>query len=124
MKALLMTIACFGIISSSAFSAERNYQCIADKLQAINSDIWYNLSSTDIETMITIPEFSGHIEAMRADKECSSEERKYQCVADSLQAINSDIWYNLSKTEIDTMLNIVEFSGHIEAVRAAKKCRL
>ncbi len=49
-------------------------------------------------------------------------DKQYQCIAESLQAINSDIYYNLSRTDIDIMLQIPEMAGHIEAVNAARAC--
>mgnify|MGYP005685103425 CR=1 FL=1 len=125
MKALLMSVLAFGIIGSNAMaSSGRDYECIASRLQAYNSSIYYNLSSTDIDAMITIPEMFGHIDAINAEKACVTLEQKYQCTADRLQAYNSDIYYNLSKTDIDTMISIPEFFGHIDAVNAAKSCGL
>lgn len=123
MKALLMTALCLGI-SSGVMAADRDYECIANRLQAYNSSIYYNLSESDIYSMITIPEMFGHIDAVNAAKACETEAEKYQCVADGLQAYNSDIYYNLSKTEIDTMISIPEMFGHIDAVRVAKRCGL
>lgn len=48
--------------------------------------------------------------------------QRYQCIADKLQAYNSDIYYDLQPSEIDSMLQIPELVGHIDAVRAAKAC--
>ena len=124
MKALFMTLFVSGILTSQAISAERDYQCIADRLQAINSDIYYNLSSADIEAMVTIPEMFGHIDAVNAEKQCLLDKKKYECAADALQAINSDIYYNLSKSDIDAMISIPEMVGHIDAVRVARQCGL
>ena len=70
MKALFMTLFVYGILTSQAISAERDYQCIADRLQAINSDIYYNLSKADIDAMISIPEMVGHIDAVRVARQC------------------------------------------------------
>jgi 5-enolpyruvylshikimate-3-phosphate synthase len=108
-------------------AADRNYQCIADSLQAYNSSIYYNLSSADIDAMITIPEMMGHIDAIEAEKRCNekqSEETQYQCVADSLQAYNSSIYCNLTRSDVEAMLTIPEMFGHIDAVNAAKRCGL
>lgn len=125
MKALLMSVLAFVLIASSAMASDRDYKCIADRLQAMNSDVYYNLSESDIYSMITIPEMFGHIDAINAEKACNNtEEKKYQCVADGLQAYNSDIYYNLSKTEIDAMISIPEMFGHIDAVRVARRCGL
>lgn len=123
MKALFMALACL-TVTTTAFASSPDYQCIADKLQAINSDIWYELSPHDINVMLTIPEFQGHIEAVRASKQCDAENIHYSCVSDSLQAINSDIWYNLSRAEIDSMLRDSNAIGHNEALRAANRCGL
>lgn len=66
-----MSVLAFGIIGSNAMaSSGRDYECIANRLQAYNSDIYYNLSKTDIDTMISIPEYFGHIDAVNAAKSC------------------------------------------------------
>lgn len=72
MKTSLLFVLCLGMISS-AFSAERDYACIAQKLQAINSDIYYDLSDAEIYSMITIPEMVGHIDAIYAERACEAE---------------------------------------------------
>ncbi|MBY0414968.1 MAG: hypothetical protein K2Q18_12430, partial [Bdellovibrionales bacterium] len=108
-------------------ASENNYQCIADKMQAINSDIWYNLSKEEIDTILSIPEYVGHTEAVMARKACREEvsiDRAYKCVAAGLEAINSDLYYNLSKYNIDTMLSIPEYAGHVDAVIVARSCKL
>lgn len=46
----------------------------------------------------------------------------YQCVADHLQAYNSDIYYNLSPSEIDVMLKDASAIGHDKAVEAVNAC--
>lgn len=114
MKVFLMSVSAFLLIASSAMASGRDYECIANRLQAYNSDIYYNLSESDIYSMITIPEMFGHIDAINAEKACITEEQKYQCVADGLQAYNSSVYYNLTKTEIDTMISIPEMFGHID----------
>ena len=119
------------IVSLNAF-ASINYKCIADKLQARNSDIYYDLNEADIESMLTIPEMKGHIDAIQAKVQCESEDRgdgqltdqKLQCIADSLQATNSDIYYDLKKEEIKEMLINSESFGHIDALNAAQRCGL
>jgi hypothetical protein len=124
MKSLILSVFAMAVVSSNVMAAERNYQCIADALQAYNSDIYYNLSSTEIDAMITIPEMFGHIDAVNAEKRCDAERLAYQCVSDALQAYNSSVYYNLSKEDIDTMISIPEMFGHFDAVKAAKRCGL
>ena len=124
MKTLLLSVLCLGIFSSQSFATDHNYQCIADSLQAINSDIYYNLSSTDIDAMLTIPEMMGHNDAINAAKRCDDQAIKLQCVADGLEAYNSDIYYALSNEEVRAMLTIPEMMGHNDAVRIAKYCNL
>lgn len=51
-----------------------------------------------------------------------SSELNYQCIADHLQAYNSDIYYNLSKEEIDKMLGDEGVYGHDIAVYMAERC--
>jgi len=51
----------------------QRYQCIADKMQAINSDIYYDLQPSDIDSMLQIPELVGHIDAVRSAKACDEE---------------------------------------------------
>ncbi len=47
---------------------------------------------------------------------------EYQCISDTMQAMNSDIFYNLTPTEIDEMLKIVDITEHTQAVIAARAC--
>ncbi|MBC7429367.1 MAG: hypothetical protein H7336_12185 [Bacteriovorax sp.] len=76
MKALLMSVICFSIIGSSAFAADHNntitseqYQCISDSLEAINSDIWYNVSKDEIDEMLN-NDMNGHLTTQKAAVRC------------------------------------------------------
>lgn len=128
MKTLLFSLLFVVSIQASALDESLN-QCIADRLQAYNSSIYYGLSVTDVESMITIPEMFGHIDAMNAKKRCelisfSGEltAKGSTCVANSLQAFNSDIYYNLSAVEVKEMLDNSAATGHSDAVNAARLC--
>ncbi|MBC7712964.1 MAG: hypothetical protein H7177_06480 [Rhizobacter sp.] len=72
MKSIIVAVFLLGLSSVSVKAADHDYQCIADSLQAINNDIYYNLSSTDIDIMLTIPEMMGHIDAINAAKRCDA----------------------------------------------------
>ena len=45
-----------------------------------------------------------------------------RCVADVMQATNSDYYYNWSKEEIVTALSTWNAFGHTDAVRATEHC--
>ena len=131
MKAILSSIL---LVSSITFAGPRDfYRCVADSLQAINSDIYYDLDESTVRAMLTIPEMMGHNEAVSAAKRCEAEvnpapkvgpvtDADYQCIADRMQALNSSIYYDLDKETIDQMLQIPELMGHIDAVNAARAC--
>lgn len=40
------------LLSFSALASARDYQCISDRLQAYNSDLFYDLSSAEIEEIL------------------------------------------------------------------------
>jgi hypothetical protein len=119
------------MMSSSAMAAPK-YQCIADSLEAINSDIYYQLSEDEVQKMLQDPSAMGHTDAVAADERCSSEaapviqgqisDKGYQCIADRMDAYDSDLYYNLSHSDIDKMLSDEESYGHWLAVREAKAC--
>ncbi len=67
MKTILISIL---LISGSAF-AGINYQCVSDKMQAINSDIYYNLSPNEIDLMAQNTEALGHTEMIKAINSCA-----------------------------------------------------
>jgi len=76
-----VTISNFGADKASceAYAAQSNdpavqrFQCISDRLQAINSDIYYNLDQSAIEKMLKNPEQFGHLDAVRAAELCDKE---------------------------------------------------
>lgn len=71
MKLSILTLTLFMAVTTTISASENKYQCIADRLQAINSDIYYNLSESDIYSMLTIPEMFGHYDAQNALKLCT-----------------------------------------------------
>jgi hypothetical protein len=42
----------FSLLSVSTFASARDYQCISDRLQAYNSDIYYDISAEEIEEIL------------------------------------------------------------------------
>jgi hypothetical protein len=70
MKSLIVTLLVISSLSLSVQASEHNYECIASTLESFNSDIYYNLSEADIDSMLTIPEMMGHYDAMRAAEKC------------------------------------------------------
>jgi hypothetical protein len=52
MKSLILSIGMLAISSFSAHAAQYKYQCVADALEAYNSDIYYNLSQSEIESLV------------------------------------------------------------------------
>lgn len=47
-----------------------------------------------------------------------------QCIADRLQAYNSDIYYNLLSAEVKALLSNVNYSGYSDAMNAARLCKI
>ena len=125
-KLSLILISLSFAIATPSFAADVNYKCVASVLESTNSSIYYNLSNTEIDTMLTITEFVGHLDAVNAVKKCDKQlvitNTPYQCIAETLQATNSSIYYNLSESDIDAMLTITEFAGHLDAVNAEIRC--
>lgn len=125
MKTLLLSAACLIILGSQAFAGQNDYKCIADSLQAYNSDIYYNLSQSEIDEMLNDSLSYGHSDATRVASTCQAaktEAKNYKCVANALEAYNSDVYYNLSNSEIDNLLQNSDVAGHTDALRAARIC--
>ncbi len=130
MKTLLFSLLLVISVQASALDEALN-QCVADRLQAYNSDAYYYLSVTDVESMLTIPEMFGHIDAINAKARCELISfngvltvKGTTCVANTLQAYNSDIYYNLSAREVNLMLDNVLATGHSDAMNAARLCKI
>lgn len=70
MKKMILSAILFTMNILNVNAADVNYTCIANTLQATNSDIYYNLSDAEIDAMLTIPEMLGHIDAINAAKRC------------------------------------------------------
>ena len=122
MKISLLFIAILLVFSTFSFAGENKFQCIADRLQAVDSRVYSNLSESDVYTMLTISEMTGHLDATNVQKFCESES-EYKCVAERLQAINSDIYSDLAESDVYSMLTIPEMFGHNDAINALKFCR-
>ena len=46
----------------------------------------------------------------------------YQCISDTLEAYNSSIFYQLSKEDIDQILNDKNSTFHDQVVEVARQC--
>lgn len=46
----------------------------------------------------------------------------YRCIADTLEAYDSDVFYNLSKEEIDSLLYTCQNVYHDKVVSVAERC--
>jgi hypothetical protein len=121
MKTIALSLACFVTLASQAFAAQPNYKCIADSLQAVNSDIYVNLTPAEIDELLAVPSSIGHDLVVATAERC--EAKLYQCIADSMQAVNSDIYFELKKDEVDAILSNPSAIGHNIAVRADQDCR-
>jgi hypothetical protein len=131
MKSILGSVLVALMMSSAAMAAPK-YQCIANGLEALNSDIYYNLSADDVKKMLQDPQAMGHSDAVVASERCDQDDapslqgaitsQGYQCIADGMDAYDSDLYYNLSPSEIDSMLKDEQSYGHWLAVREAKAC--
>jgi hypothetical protein len=116
MKSLLLSSVFLMALGSQAFATE--YKCVADALQATDSDNYYNLSNQDVDNLLK----ESNPLAKRIDKSCTVEALRYRCVADGLEAINSDVFFNITKTEIESILSSSEDSRHSSAVEAVRRC--
>ena len=122
---LLMLV--FVFTSLQVYAQTPITQCIADRLQAYNSDIYCDLSSDEVTAMLNNPELMGHYDALREKKACEEELQQaqaYQCVADRLQAYNSDIYYDMTPAEINSILRDPSSMGYHDVVRTAQDCGL
>ena len=117
MKSMILSTFALLMLSTQSFATE--YKCIASSLQATNSDIFYELSNSDIDQLLK----DGNFFAVRANETCEINAREYRCIADSLEAYNSDIFYNLSQSEVQAMLNDPNSYGYYYATNAAKNCK-
>lgn len=127
MKALIFTFLCTAILGTQAFARELNYQYISESLQAINSDVYMSLSKSEIDYMIKNENAYGHDDAVMVAKRSQAQQltdKEAQCVADALQAYNSDIYMQLTKAEVSAMLNDAKAFGHDDAVEAAQRCHV
>lgn len=68
----------------------------------------------------------GHFDTLMAADICDAKltHKLYICISDSMQAINSDIYYNMAAKEIDATLLNEKSNGHDAIVEAARSCGL
>lgn len=129
MKAFILASLCTLILGSQAFARDLNYQYISESLQAINSDVYMGLSKAEIDNMLNDVNAYGHDDAVMVAKRAAAQtgeltDKEAQCIADSLQAYNSDIYMQLTKAEVTYLLDNVDVYGHDDAVAAAKRCNV
>ena len=76
---IVLSAVCFQVTASEIHpekgTFEKQYRCVADAMQAIDSHIYYNLTSSQIDSMLQIPELVGHVEAVQAVAKCSAESK-------------------------------------------------
>lgn len=78
MKSLLLGALTFAALMTHAFAGEldlpaHNYKCIADTLEAYNSDIYYNLSVDEIDELLNHPETDARSwKAIEVARECDA----------------------------------------------------
>lgn len=88
------------------------------------------MSTDEVDSMLTITETNGHLDAFAAKIKCEEDSKRnnkitneqYKCISDSFEAIDNDLFYDVSSRDIDSMLQIPEMRGHVEAIRAARAC--
>jgi hypothetical protein len=54
------------------YEGKVNYQCIASRLEAYNSDIYYNLSVEDINKLLYTCQYAGHSFVVQVAAQCAS----------------------------------------------------
>lgn len=111
MKALFFMLM---IASSSAFAGsqgQHNYDCIISSLNAYESDIFHNLTPSEVDKILRTNISDGRRwKVAEVAKQCDAEERPhytkfdYSCIADRLEAYNSSVYFNLSKSDIEELL--------------------
>lgn len=122
MKKLLVVSMLFTVNAFAGSGA--NLRCVADRLQAVNSSIFYDLSDSDVESMLTIPEMMGHDVATEMAKRCEMSNFSGQPTAKGYECIASKLGIDANESQIDSMLTIVEYAGHREALEAARACKV
>ena len=60
--------------------------------------------------------------ALSNAQEAQTPAHNYQCIADSLQAYNSSIFYDMTQEDIDKILNDENSVFHDQVVEVARKC--
>lgn len=119
------------MLSISTFADGRaiDYDCVSNGLQAYDSDNYYSLGKAEIDSILSSSSNYGYIDVSNAVTRCELikfngdlTEKGSTCVANTLQAFNCDIYYNLTADQIKTMLDIVEMAGHTDALNAARLC--
>lgn len=127
MKAFIFASLCTAILGTHAFASELNYQYISESLQAINSDVYMQLTKAEIDNMLQNENAYGHDDAVMVAKRAAAKQltdKEAQCIADALQAYNSDIYMQLTKAEVTALLKDASAFGHQDAVDAAKRCNV
>lgn len=111
MKSLILALAIMTM--SSAFAGripKHNYECISSTLEAYNSDIYYDLSPSEIDEILSSAD-ARRWKVEEVTAQCDRTDRTpnpkldYVCIASTLEAYNSSIYYNLSPADIDALLN-------------------
>ena len=69
MKKMILSLSMF-VLSTSVFAAGHNYQCIADKLQAYNSDYYYELTPAEIDNILNSSSDIRTKKVQQVAKEC------------------------------------------------------
>ncbi len=116
------------LMTSSAF-ANINYKCVSEKMQAANSDIFYDLSKAQIDAILKDEAAIGHDFAVATVARCESENagnvneagqitaKGYACIASQKSELN-----HMSPSEIDSLLVYEEQGLHWVVKAAAKAC--
>lgn len=126
MKALLMSVLCFGIIGSSAMAAQGpDYKCISEKMQMMDSDNWYNLSVQETKAIFSNPAEYGHSQSLIANEICEKEKAEakvYNCMVDALEANGAEVYAGLSESQMQRVLDNSSEPGHYFVLKAAQAC--
>lgn len=87
------------ILSYSSFAAEHNYACIKAKLEAYNSDYYYDLTPADIDNLLRAHSDIRTSKVQRVARECDPKVASFTEYVKSENTLTSVMTTNLVTTE-------------------------
>lgn len=70
---IAMALSTFAHATETTGHSEQFYQCVASRLQAVNSDIYYDITPTDIENTLKDPSAIGYYLVVEMAQSCEDQ---------------------------------------------------